>query len=403
MEKNIMETIEKIDNEMESTNSDTLSDLQMKEVQDYLKNNSGPETERMNKIIEEHKDEDNSCFPLEEGQATVSIDPNTGLGTITPIEEDITFDVPLSDIDENTVEELTDSQLSQSIKTSFDISDEDAVGLLNVINRYRKNEKFNIYNAMPETIQNKILKLAGARKAQTYNAQVREQLNFCAKLLVDEFISNAQLDQAFVDFDQALANELNIPSLTDMYSDFLREQVEVELVKKAEELDETNPKAAANVRKFIEGFKESYQLNELTELVKTPGRLRTKLYRDLKMYNKITRNYRNKVSKSDFKFYDVDEIIGVLCRFCETSEDTAKRLIILFCKSIANCDLDNDMEMAVYVHYFVRNIKSLEFVDDNKKSEFTETLISNLKNVLSEIDSLVAEHESELSNNKRRN
>lgn len=395
MEKDIMKTIEKIDNEVEN---ETLSEQQMREVQEYLKENEGPETKLMNKIIEEHKDEDNSSFPLEEGQASIKIDSRTGLGTIVPEEAKIESELALGDIDENVMENLSEEQLSKSIKDSFDMSDEDVLQLLKVIDRYKKKEKFNVYNAMPESMKEKILSIIGISKEESYKA--REQLNLCAKLLVDEFISNAQMDQLFVDFDNALANELNIPSLTDMYSDFLREQIEVDLVKKAGELEKTNPKAAENTRAFIEGFKESYQLTDLINLSKTPGRIRTKLYRDLKMYDKIVRGYRTKASRSKFKFYDVDDLIGILCRVCNTTEDTAKRFIILFCNSIKNEDLDNDMKMAVYTYYFSRNIKALEFIDEDKKSDFTETLITNIKTVLSEIDSFIACHSIELSSKK---
>ena len=134
----------------------TLSEQQMREVQEYLKENEGPETKLMNKIIEEHKDEDNSYFPLEEGQASIKIDSRTGLGTIVPEEAKIESELALSDIDENVMENLSEEQLSKSIKDSFDMSDEDVLQLLKVIDRYKKKEKFNIYNAMPESMKEKI-------------------------------------------------------------------------------------------------------------------------------------------------------------------------------------------------------------------------------------------------------
>ena len=60
----------------------------------------------------------------------------------------------------------------------------------------------------------------------------------------------------------------------------------------------------------------------------------------------------------------------------------------------------DDMKMAVYTYYFSRNIKALEFIDEDKKSDFTETLITNIKTVLSEIDSFIACHSIELSSKK---
>lgn len=324
------------------------------------------------------------CEELQSEVVTVTASQETGEILVTET-EDIHKDTDLSitDIAEGKLGEKNEEAFTENVKNAitnqFELSDAEVGDLLTVIMRYKAGEQFSVYNALPLTIKNLVNKLAMESGAS------RNQYNMFATMIIEQFINDANIDQEFVDFQKSLEQELKIPSVIDMYTEHLKERMEVKVLESADRLQEEYPEKAETLRQISKVFTESYKLNRLKEYFDSNAKLRRKIATYANQCNRYCGDFNYKIKDSQYKINDPSIMVRALNKVLPndiTTEDV-KKFVVLFCKSCENLDASNIVDCA-YMYYTVKNIVTLEYSDE-VKTDFSKELISNIIDLINYI------------------
>lgn len=256
--------------------------------------------------------------------------------------------------------------------------------LYKVADRYRKNEKFSIYNSLPNSVKH-IVNTQIMEAGAIPDNQTRSM--YCG-LFMEEFISefvDKYLDKELVDFNKSIQETLGgITNVADMYSGHIRYMMEVDLKKKAEETD--NASAKEIYLGCSQAFTDSWTYRRMLELIANNSKVRRKLYKENFQFNRFCNDldFRNKDSKFSIRnskqLYDA--MMEHLGAELDISSEDCKAFTILFIKSTYNLDM-RDVRDAMYVYYVIFNIVNLGF--DTNKSKFYHAIVNNIKKVFNAI------------------
>lgn len=376
-----------------------LTDNQLEELISNISENQSEDTQRIRKII---NSDERPSVDVEENVVNISIDNDSGRYRINP-EQEIEYkdtDLSISKIADGTFEEENnktfDSNLVNSINKDFDLSEEETSNMLNIIIRYKSNEKFNIYKEMPIKIQNMIKLLAVQTKAPT------NSYNIIAKSILDQFIAEANIDEEFIDFQKSMEKELNIPSIMDMYSEHIRDTMEIKTLEIADKLQESYPEKAETLRKISSAFVDSYTFTKMKNHLITNRKARNRIKQDLFRYNRFCNNFNLSIKHSKFKINDVFIVAKTLNRILpeDISLESIQKFVILFCKTCESLNKDDVVDCA-YIYYTIKNIIMLDYSEETK-TEFSKTLINNIIETIDLIIETETKSEENSKNTKKK-
>ena len=319
-------------------------------------------------------------------EANILVDNKTGEFKLMDVGiPDIDADVSLSDIVGEQTFDLNEVEITRDmVKTKIgadyagdNMSDEDSAQLFEVMMRFKKGEKFNVYNALPEAIKRPIDKMAIEAGSSTNK-------NNIAKLVVTQFMSDLQIDKAFIDFNDAIQKELKLMNFTEMYSEHRLEVMEVKLLESADHIESENPEKAEMLRSISRIFTDTYMMGTMRNALN--NRKNRQFIKDTSKYSKICRSFNSKYENSKFKINNVMLLLGILNRkFAdnpEITEEDIMRFIMLFCRECEMKDSNNILDH-VFMYYTVQNILMLDYANDTEESNaFTKQLLSNIVDVI---------------------
>lgn len=296
-------------------------------------------------------------------------------------------------------EEISEEQLSNELKSTYDLSDEEVIAMAQILSRLQKGENFSIYNAMPPKMQN----LVGSAMASNGIPSTMENRNIIAKSLIEDLLNDIKNDASFVEFNEALQEIAKIPSLMDFHAENCLETMEKKVPEAAEKLKETNPDVAASLLAVTESWKDSYNFFAQYKLLDNSERTRNRVTKDIENYNRFVRDFNYKSEKSTYIINDVDQITQVLCRIMpERDIDHIKAFTILFIKACDAYYPDRNIPAHVaYVYYSIKNIAALDFIEIDSALEFNQTLLANINKLLDYIGELDAANKERLTNDPR--
>lgn len=366
---------------MENKNNilNELSDVEIDSIIEAAGENS-PDVEKLEKAREQA----NMDHEIEEGTETFDIDPNSGEENLEIIEKEMypDTDASLSEIidgrDDEINKEKFEAQVKENAAMMFELSDSECAQLINVMNRFKENSKINVMKELPKTMQDKIRGLAAAANVPG------NQIGIFAKTVLKEFIDEAMMDQEYVDLMTSIEKECNIPSIIDMYSEHIRETMEVKLLETAKNIEGEYPEKAQSLREVSNAFTESYTFKKIIDCYGANRQIR-KACKHTDKLKRVCDDFNFRMENSKFKITDVSAIYPVLIRLFEkdneiTSEDIAK-FVIAFCKTCEYyCKADNIIDTA-FMYYTIKNIVSIDYSYD-KKTDFTDTLIKNIRTII---------------------
>lgn len=299
------------------------------------------------------------------------------------------IDLAINGIDNNEfdIEELVKRSASIFPSTEKD----DIVKLINIAKRYRDGENFSVYSELPESIKATIKAEAGAAD--------KTALNLFAKMVIEEFITEVLdmvMDKEAIDFNESLKEALEIPDITQMYQGYIRERFEVDLIEKANALEEESPKGAEVLRKCSEAFTDTYTFGRMRAAIK--GKVRRKLYKDIEFYSRFCNDFNAKIKNSKFRINDVFEFGRVLDKMAPIigiSNEDVMMFVVLFCKTCQNLD-PNDVSDGVFMYYTIRNVLNMEHhhlvgLGAKDPDEFDQTIIDNIALLVNDIHVMINE------------
>lgn len=381
---------------VDPTEEEGFTEDMMQQVADEL--NLGAESNERVKKLRDILNGKAEYDDKEEIDPTILNLPDTNVDLFNEIEADQSNDVNLIDIAINGINANTISmeEISKSVSESIpDLDPTDIAAMLNVAKRYKDGEHFNVYDALPKKIQQGIMTQA------VDSGLDKKQMNLFAKLFIEEFCSdifNVTMEKEAIDFNQALQQALDIPDITQLYEDYIKDKMEVELMNKAKELEVDFPAGAEILRTCSTSFTESYKFTR--QRAALTGKVRRKLYKDNAFYNRFCNEFNHANKNSKFKIPDIYEFGRVLDKLAPTigiTSDDVLALVILTAKTCINYN-SSDTASATFMYYTLRNVMNIEHhrgvINNSSKpvfSDFDQEIINNIVSLVTEMRTISEE------------
>lgn len=339
--------------------------------------------EVQHKMDEQRKKEEEK-LELEEVEMDLAIDEHTGLATPTVI-DDLELDINLdniADIEESDIKNIViDEAAIKKSDIGKEISDEDAMKLLSFITKYEEDEKLNLYNEMPEFLRKKVNEMYLECGGQMSKPEI-------SKLIVDNIIYEIKVDQAFFDLNEAIKNELKIPTMGEMYSEFMKETFEQKLIQQADAIREANPEKADLLVNISKTYSTTYTFERLIEGLN--NRKVRQFIKDPSRFRKMCNNFNRKYINSRFTISNIMMCEPIIAKCIPELEDEyIKKFIMLFCKVCEDMNPDEVLDH-VFMYYTIQNIRLLDhdkfennFIDT--RTEMYNTVVANIMKTVEEI------------------
>jgi hypothetical protein len=292
------------------------------------------------------------------------------------------------------IESFTDTdKFNEELKNTYDLSDEEIISMMAMLSRLQKGEKFAVFPSLPKKLQTIILSAMASNSIPATN----ENKNLIAKDLVNDIIKDINNDQEFVEFNAALKELANIPSMMDFHAENCRETMEIKLSETAEKYKESNPKVAESLLAISEAWKETYIFKRINDLLDTSERARNRITKETMYYDKFIRDFNFKSEKSKFIINDLDQMTKSLLKVingddrydsvpANTKLERCRGITLLFAKTCDGLNFNDPVDVA-YIYYSIKNVISLDFLD-GKILEFNEILLENIKTLYDRVSNI---------------
>lgn len=318
---------------------------------------------------------------MAKGEALVEIDPETGMHKIIGVANQGNS-ASFSDIIDGVDQEKMNKPDEETVKNLGDLGlpDDQAMQLYNLMLRYKAGEKFNIYNEFPPAVKDMVHNISN-----TKNPKVITNLS---KGLLEFFINQLNIEQEFIDLQDSIKKELDMPGMVDMYAEHLVESMEIDLLKKADELQESHPEKAEQLRMISNKFTHSYTYDSLHLELDSNPKIVKKINKELKKFNRACRDFNFKYQNSKFKINDVSLLVNTITRQLSCSEEDAKKFVLLFTNVCREMTSDNIIEHT-FMYYTIKNILVIDHME--KENEFSKKVLNNIREVINKINILEGE------------
>ena len=305
--------------------------------------------------------------------------------------KDASDPLPAADVDilhVDDLDEINDKKFKENfMKTTakiHQISDEDAIGLLDVMTAYKKDKTMSVYNKLPEGIKNQVKQICMSANIPMSNA------NSVARMMLDQMIAETATDQTFIDFEKSINEAMKIPSMIDLYEEHVGETMSEKLPAMAEAIREEDPAKAQTLLDVGNQYEAARDYSKLRETFDTNTRIRKLMRRDYDKWKRFADelNFQNQNSK--FRMPDATTLYPILTKVITNDEDNdiedkyVKKFLVLLFASCANLHKDELVD-AAYIYYLLKNISMLNYVNEQSAktaNAFSVELISNIKSLI---------------------
>lgn len=324
--------------------------------------------------------------------------------SVEGLEEAITAESKNEDVDdeEMSIEEFNDvpatklsvpdEVLTSALMEKYDnVDTQDALKLIEVMNRYKSGEKFNVFEALPDS-----LKQAISAEAMSVGAD-KATINFFAKSFINDLVNNTYLDKEIKDFNKELKEVLapmnNIAgTIMDEYSDEVYHKFTDNLEDKANEIQDTDPDKADELRKVSKAFNDAITLSRVHDAIdKTPSII-NKAYKEARdSWNKFCDNYNKKISLVNpsprpISYYEAGLTSSGV--FTGYPDGYLRTVIVLVANSVSNAIDENTLTEHVYAYYASNAMYTIAFTANN--SEVNTIVTNTLNSIAEKVDNYMA-------------
>lgn len=283
---------------------------------------------------------------------------------------------------------VPDEELTAVLKEKYsNVNDNDAFKLIEVMNRYKSGEKFNVFEALPESI-----KAAINSEAMSVGAD-KNVINFFAKSFINDLVNNTYIDREIKDFNEELKNVLepmnNISgTLMDEYSDEVYHKFTDKLEDKANEIEQEYPEKASELREISKAFTEAVTLSRVLKTIEETPSIINKAYKEARdSWNKFCKKYDEKVSlinpsPRSISYYETGlSQSGV---FLGYPDGYLRTVIVLVANSVLKAIDENNIVKQVYAYYASNAMYTIAFTANN--SEVNDIINKALINLVDKIN-----------------
>lgn len=305
--------------------------------------------------------------------------------------KEVTDTAPAADVDILHVDDLDEFNKEQFDKNFMEttaklhqISDEDALGLLDIMTAYKKDKNMSVYNKLPEGIKSQVKQICMSANIPMSNA------NMVAKMMLDEMITETATDQTFIDFEKSINEAMKIPSMIDLYEEHVGETMSEKLPAMANAIKDEDPAKAEMLLSIADQYEAARDYSKMKETFDTNTRIRKLMRRDYSKWKRFAEelNYQNENSK--FRMPDATTLYPILTKVITNDEDNdidgiyVQKFLTLLFLSCSNLHKDELVD-AAYIYYLLKNISMLNYINDSSAktaNAFSVELISNIKSLI---------------------
>lgn len=269
------------------------------------------------------------------------------------------------------------------VMKEYDLTDEEALSLYNVIRMYKDGNKKGLYERLPMRIK-RIADGIACNSAMAAPRVTRINKDAIAAYIVESLINDAKINNVFDEYDREMRGIAN-----DMNQDFAKIMSEAmnESFENIEKIKETDPEVAAR----IESVKNAFDRAEGFDL-----QLEWLEHMSAKKLNKITTRARNeflyfnkRVNTTSIKVPDITEIPDVIrIVMPEVSEELALKFTLVLVESLVKLPVDDKENLSnlAYIYKLIDNIYKYKYI--SYVGEVPEAFFAKIKEVISKIDTL---------------
>jgi hypothetical protein len=152
--------------------------------------------------------------------------------------------------------------------------------------------------------------------------------------------------------------------------------------KLADSIQEKNPEKAAEIKRIIQAYTDSYTLVKQRELINNnPSVIKQIRKNVIKKYMRFVEHFDFIMSKTQFQINSVDDIVQILTNTFDITDELAMKYVVILCQTCEKLDF-HKIEDAWFMYNSVKNIMSLKYVNHSNPAEFSKTLKDNIKELL---------------------
>lgn len=270
-------------------------------------------------------------------------------------------DVPATEIN------LPDDVVTSALMEQYDnVTYEEAMQLVDVMNRYKAHEKFNVFEALPMSLKSVILKEAASVGAD------RSTINFFAKTFINDLVNNTYLDREIKDFNaelqEAMAPMGNIVgTMMDEYNDEVYDKFTTKLFEKADEIRNSDPEKALQLNTIGTNFEAAVTLSRIRSNLAANNSISNKHYKYARdSWRKLVEEYNNIIANVSPKPRDLDICLRGLI-VAGYPEDYAKTIISLVVSEVKDAVKNGSLEEHIYAYYLTNSLLNLNYTANNSK------------------------------------
>lgn len=270
-------------------------------------------------------------------------------------------DVPATEIN------LPDDVVTSALMKQYDnVTYEEAMQLVDVMNRYKAHEKFNVFEALPMSIKTVILQEAASVGAD------RSTVNFFAKTFINDLVNNTYLDREIKDFNDELQKAMApmgniVGTMMDEYNDEVYDKFTTKLFEKANEIRNSDPEKARQLNTIGTNFEAAVTLSRIRSNLAVNNSISNKHYKYARdNWKKLVEEYNSTIFNVNPKPRDLDTCLKGLIT-AGYPEDYAKTIISLVVSEVKDAIENGSLEEHIYAYYLTNSLLNLNYTANNSK------------------------------------
>ena len=318
---------------------------------------ANPQEETLEDVMTEFNDTVDSIKNLPEAITANSNDVEED----KPMSVEEFNDVPATEIN------LPDDVVTSALMEQYDnVTYEEAMQLVDVMNRYKAHEKFNVFEALPMSLKSVILKEAASVGAD------RSTVNFFAKTFINDLVNNTYLDREIKDFNDELQKAMApmgniVGTMMDEYNDEVYDKFTTKLFEKADEIRNSDPEKARQLNTIATNFEAAVTLSRIRSNLSVNNSISNKHYKYARdNWKKLVEEYNNIIANVSPKPRDLDICLRGLI-VAGYPEDYAKTIISLVVSEVKDAIENGSLEEHIYAYYLTNSLLNLNYTANNSK------------------------------------
>ena len=322
----------------------------------------------------------------EEVVAQVKINPETGERAVIKtglIEESTETDLLHTDTETPISFDVVRETLKEQEETKdIDLSDEETLQVMEVVHRMQKNEKFNVYRALPEPIQEMINQFAKENGYGNYSVEAKSGRNMAAEMIMESFISQMSIKQGILDLNKELAGIMDELNNEAIMCSIEMEGKRQEVIEKYIAEHPDDHEATTKLNLILDGMHSGYSLDILIDAArnhKIPKIKKFDLEKPQKIYRSFLAKYEKNTVYSIISIIDASHALYRHTREFLTPKDI-HLFFVAFCKFCQNFTPEVPYQHA-FMYYVIYNCVMLDGTRKVQK-EYGDQFIENVKEVI---------------------